>query len=153
MNNLEIKINQLLQNNNYTFFYKFMQIVSNPFSLKIFIVILLILFLMKKINKSHIFMVTMAQIIIFILKHIIRRRRPYDYDNSVKNLDILSHDKYSFPSGHTLNAYLLNFILNNSLSFLPFLVGFSRVYLGVHYVSDIIGAFILGKVIINHIFL
>jgi undecaprenyl-diphosphatase len=68
---------------------------------------------------------------------------------------------YSFPSGHAMNSFIFfasvsylvfHFTRKNTLSLLAcgfsivmvLLIGFSRVYLGVHYPSDIIAGYIAG---------
>lgn len=91
-----------------------------------------------------------------VVKHIMRRDRP-------DVLRLVNESGYSFPSGHSMvsmalygiiifliyknvkNKYLkITFI--TLLSLLIVLIGLSRVYVGVHYVSDVLGGFILGLV-------
>lgn len=96
---------------------------------------------------SIILSTTVAQ----VLKKAINRTRPFlSIDTlNVKKIDI---DKYSFPSGHTAAAFSLGIMLSlfyHSIAFifiiLSFLVGISRVYLGVHYPSDILIGSLLGS--------
>ena len=89
--------------------------------------------------------------IIFGMKEIVRRKRPLD--NRLGNP--------AFPSGHTAYAFAAATVLSDRYPKLriPFyigasLVGLSRIYLGRHYTSDVIGGAavgtITGSVILHH---
>ena len=98
-----------------------------------------------------------------IIKNIVRRIRP--------SWKWITQAGFSFPSGHTISAVLLygtlimlinkklkgkmRIILTIIFSFMIFLIPVSRIYFGVHYLTDIIGGFILGAVIllISNIFM
>lgn len=92
-----------------------------------------------------------------LIKIIIRRPRPsvtmpFSYENS-----------FSFPSGHTMMSTIfygliiyyvykniknkrLKYFLVSVLSLITIMVGISRIYLGVHYATDVVAAYILGIV-------
>lgn len=86
------------------------------------------------------------------LKYTINRKRPYaTYPN-----DIVKRDKagpYSFPSGHTTAAFATATALSltykkwyvtvPSYAYASF-VGYSRMRLGMHYASDVLGGMIIG---------
>lgn len=79
-----------------------------------------------------------------LIKPLSKRRRPFHRYPSIKNL-IEPPDLYSFPSGHTAAATVAVFVFSmNAPALLPvlilfaILVGLSRVYLGVHYLTDVI---------------
>jgi undecaprenyl-diphosphatase len=97
-----------------------------------------------------------------LLKIIIGRARP---DEAVRLIDIGAH---SFPSGHAASGfvfYILLMILLRRyffmrgkpgiawfftvvLSMLTFGIGISRIYLGVHYPTDIFGGWLLGGILV-----
>ena len=89
-----------------------------------------------------------------ILKHIVQRPRPMEYR-------IIDESGYSFPSGHSMVSaafygFLIYLIYRNvknkyvkwfsilGLSMLVILIGISRIYLGVHYTSDVIAGFLIS---------
>lgn len=88
-------------------------------------------------------------IIVQLLKRIVSRMRPY---NRLENIEPLRREKdHSFPSGHTAAIFSTAVILNTYLPGaaaifygLAMLVGYSRVYIGVHYPSDVIAGSIVG---------
>jgi len=89
-----------------------------------------------------------------ILKHIVQRPRPTEHR-------IIDESGYSFPSGHSMVSaafygFLIYLIYKNVknkylkwglitiLSLLIFLIGTSRIYLGVHYTSDVLAGFLVA---------
>lgn len=130
-----------------------MAMISAPFHFKIYIFIIGILYFFGKISKTQLLIICSSQFIIFTIKYLVKRQRPYKTSKTIKLLEPMTFDQFSFPSGHTLNAFLLSYILkkniNINLNIIPYLVGLSRIYLGVHYPSDIIGGFLLTKIILK----
>lgn len=87
-----------------------------------------------------------------ILKPMLARIRPFDVNTSIKLLINKPRD-FSFPSGHTSASFTAASVLffRRSKLFVPSLIlatliGFSRLYLYVHYPSDVVGGIILGTV-------
>lgn len=89
------------------------------------------------------------------LKPLVARPRPYDYQLehfgvTIKLLIDAQHD-YSFPSGHTIASFeaAVALLLNDKRMGIPamviaVLVTFSRLYLYVHYPTDVIFSIIAG---------
>ncbi|MDD5454609.1 MAG: phosphatase PAP2 family protein [Candidatus Ratteibacteria bacterium] len=85
-----------------------------------------------------------------LMKPIFSRARPYMSFKQISPL-VESAPRYSFPSTHATNIfatmlllafYYRKFLLLNL--FIAFMVSFSRVYVGVHYPSDVVAGAILG---------
>ena len=89
------------------------------------------------------------------LKPLCARPRPYDYElehfgTAIKLLIEAQHD-FSFPSGHTIASFEAATVLaiHSKKAGIPALVlasliAFSRLYLYVHYPTDVIASVILG---------
>ena len=89
------------------------------------------------------------------LKPLVGRIRPYDYqlEHFGKTISLLiatPHD-FSFPSGHTIASFegatallLYDRKLGSPAMVLAVLIAFSRLYLYVHYVTDVLASVVLG---------
>lgn len=115
----------------------------------------LILLFIKKTRKMG--AVLAAALIIdavlcnIILKPAVARIRPYDVNTAV-NLIVKKPSDYSFPSGHTAASFTCTtglFMFRLKKFWIPALVlsvliAFSRLYLYVHYPTDILGGIAVG---------
>ena len=95
--------------------------------------------------------ITGSQGIVQLGKNLVYRRRPYMVLPDVNTFWMRLLKDYSFPSGHTTAGFSMAAVM--ALHFPPYgyvvyplatLVGVSRMYIGMHYPSDVIGGAFLG---------
>ena len=123
----------------------------------IWIVLSIVLLLIPKTRKSGAVMVAALVVDVLlcniVLKNLVARTRPYDVNTGVHLLVEKLHD-YSFPSGHTAASFasvtalylagekkLWKFAL-----VLACLIAISRLYLYVHYPTDVLGGILFGVI-------
>lgn len=116
----------------------------------------------RKIGLMALFSLVLATLLgEGLIKHLVQRLRPFAKHESFEPLVHIS-SIFSFPSGHTTSSFAVAGVLANGLKKyqktiygLAILIGISRLYVFVHYPSDVIvGAFLglLCALITNRIF-
>lgn len=130
--------------------------ITSPLMVIITALILIIVIKDKKIKISLVINLLGVTIINNLIKLIVARPRP-DINR------LVTETGYSFPSGHSITSivfygylvYLIYKYINNKKIKIPLMIflilliptiGLSRIYLGVHYTSDVLCGFLLGIV-------
>ncbi|MBR2970157.1 MAG: phosphatase PAP2 family protein [Clostridia bacterium] len=135
----------------------FVKVFTYLGSVIILVPVAIILFFVIKGKREKIFVIstfTLAAALSTAMKYLVARNRP-------DGIAIIEEIGYSFPSAHTVLSLVvygmviymmlkfmknkpLKIILSIILAILVIAVALSRVYLGVHFMSDIFGGWILG---------
>lgn len=157
LNNIDKNILIFIQKHLRTpFLTNIMQFISSLFNFGFLSILTCIILLCNKKTKKIGIIATYSLILSslitnILLKPTIKRIRPYDLINEIIPLTKKLLD-FSFPSGHTSAAFAVSSILFFNCSkkigipamILATLVGFSRLYLGVHYPTDVLFGIIIG---------
>ena len=152
-----INVMRSINSNFLTALFKLITYLGNYYILLIIDIIICLILVFKYKNYKLAFIcllnLCIAGMITHVLKLIILRPRP--------ELMLIKERGYSFPSGHTLNSTALYGFLSylgyknfKKKKYIPILiggliiliVGFTRIYLNVHYLTDVIGGLIIGIV-------
>lgn len=134
-------------------FFKYVTHTANFQFMAILLILLLVFGHTRKIGKQ-VLIAELLQLAVggYLLKYLIARPRPFIIDSTIE-LIIKAPQSYSCPSGHASTAFALAFALVFSdcpkfwKSFAlvwAVIIGLSRLYLQVHFPSDVILGALLG---------
>lgn len=121
----------------------------------IWILLAVLLFMIPKTRKAGMFMIGALLVDVILcnglLKNLVARTRPFDVNTAIE-LIVKKPKDFSFPSGHTAASFASITALflagEKKLAWPALILGtvmaFSRMYLYVHYPTDILGGIAVG---------
>ena len=141
-------------NPNVTKVFKVITEAGNIYVMFPIVFIILIFGKDKSFKKYFIYNLISVFLLNNILKIVFTRNRPID-------INLIVETGYSFPSGHSMVSFAFygflayyiyhtnlnkihRYLLITMLGIIVFLIGLSRIYLGVHYASDVFGGFAIS---------
>lgn len=136
----------------YPLLFNFFYTITLLGEVYVFVWIALLLIIALMINRRPLFAfilsVVTTGILEWLIKTIIQRPRPFE---AMHINNMVTTSMSSFPSGHTMIFFSIIPIISKNfpktriiLWTLAILVGISRLYLGVHYLSDVVAGAIFG---------
>ena len=146
----------VIKNPTTTSVMKFISFFANPLFCILSIILIFLIIKNKNIGKLYTLNLIFAFALNTIIKLIFERERPIE-------INLIDEIGYSFPSAHAMISLclygFLSYLLVKSklpkyykvfgvtfMVILTILIGLSRIYLGVHFASDVLGGFACGMV-------
>ncbi|MDD4077308.1 MAG: phosphatase PAP2 family protein [Bacilli bacterium] len=156
MSNWEIQIIQALRDVATNFFDILFEAITFFGEKEVLIVLLIFIYFIysKKVGQRMAFAIFSSLLLNNVIKGIVMRERPWKHPKAnYQPVRPETATGSSFPSGHTQNSavtytsFALEFkkkSITIVVGVLVLLIGFSRIYLGVHYPTDVVAGIALG---------
>ena len=158
-----ILINQIYHHNNLTLgIFRPITDIGDTYETITIAVIFFLILIMKKYYYASIYLVLNKVVISglnSLIKNIVERPRPSHHH-------YVSAGGFSFPSGHSASSFALyisilvislfifkklstKIVISSVCIITVVLIGYSRIFLGVHYPSDVLGGYLLAATILT----